>query len=98
VSQDHLEATEKSLAVIQAISDNLPRLDIYEQLHDDPQFQIALVNIFTDVVEFAVKAYQYFRHRASSTRLDHFHDHWLIDHQYDLCISLDHHFKMNLVL
>jgi hypothetical protein len=49
------------------ISDNLSRLDVYEKLYDDPRFQIALVNVFTDVVEFAVRAYQYFCQRSSST-------------------------------
>lgn len=97
MSQDHLEATEKSLAVVRAISDNLPRLDIYEQLHDDPRFRIALVDVFTDVVEYAVRAYEYFRHRAPRTSEDLIRDRWLTYDQYGWRILLDRHFKMNSV-
>ena len=50
------------------ISDNLSRLNIYKQLYNDPRFQTALINIFIDVIEFAVRAYQYFGHRAPSTQ------------------------------
>jgi hypothetical protein len=66
VSEDYLEAAEQTLAVIQLISANLSRLDVYEGLHDDPRFKTALVDVFTEVVEFAVCAYQCFCQQASS--------------------------------
>jgi hypothetical protein len=47
--------------MIQTISDNLPRFHIYERLHSDAVLQLALLNIFTDVVEFCAVAFQYFR-------------------------------------
>ncbi|PMD29123.1 TPR-like protein [Hyaloscypha variabilis F] len=65
VSEDHLEAAEQTLAVIELISGNLSRLDVYERLHDDIRFKTALIDVFTEVVEFAVRAYQYFCQRAS---------------------------------
>jgi hypothetical protein len=39
---------------------------VYERLHDDLRFKTALIDVFTEVVEFAVRAYQYFCQRASS--------------------------------
>jgi hypothetical protein len=48
--------------MIQTISDNLPRLSIYEKLNHDPALQTALLNIYTDVVEFSVRIFQYLKH------------------------------------
>jgi hypothetical protein len=48
------------LRLIETISENLPRFDIYERLQSDHVLQIALLNIFTDVVEFSVLALKYF--------------------------------------
>jgi hypothetical protein len=52
--------------MMQTIKEDLPRFEIYEQLNSDPILRVALLNIFTDVVEFSVKAYQYFGRRALS--------------------------------
>jgi hypothetical protein len=42
------------------MSDDLPRFELYQKLHADPLLQTSLLQIFTDVVEFSVKAFQYF--------------------------------------
>ncbi|KAI9856968.1 MAG: hypothetical protein M1813_008684 [Trichoglossum hirsutum] len=60
VSKDHYQAAEHILNLIRTISDSLPRFHIYEKLQPDPILQVALLNIFTDVVEFSVLAIQYF--------------------------------------
>jgi len=48
--------------MIKTISDNLPRLSIYEKLNHDPALQTALLNIYSDVVEFSVRIFQYLKH------------------------------------
>jgi hypothetical protein len=55
-----MQAAQQILDVIEIISDNLPRLDLYEQLHDNPHFKASLVNLFADITEFAVHAYHFF--------------------------------------
>lgn len=64
VSKDHAQAAEQVLNLIEVISENHPRFEIYGKLPPDPVLQIALLNIFTDVVEFSVLALQFFRRSA----------------------------------
>ena len=52
--------------MIETISGNLPRLEIYLRLQPDPHLDVSLLDIFTDVVEFSVRAFQYFRLRLIS--------------------------------
>ena len=52
--------------MIETISGNLPRLEIYLRLQPDPQLDISLLDVFTDVVEFSVRAFQYFGLRSIS--------------------------------
>ena len=52
--------------MIETISNNLPRLEIYLRLQPDPHLDISLLHVFTDVVQ----AFQYFGlHSASESRL-----------------------------
>lgn len=46
--------------MIQTITDNLPRFELYKKLQADPSLQVALLNIFSDIVEFCVVAYKHF--------------------------------------
>ena len=46
--------------MIEIISGNLPRLEIYLKLQPDPSLDVSLLNVFTDVVEFSVQAFRYF--------------------------------------
>ncbi|KAF8853289.1 hypothetical protein BDZ45DRAFT_81093 [Acephala macrosclerotiorum] len=64
VSKDHAQAAEQVLNLIEVISENHPRFEIYGKLPPDPILQIALLNIFTDVVEFSVRAFRFFRRSA----------------------------------
>ena len=52
--------------MIEIISGNLPRLEIYLNPQPDPSLDASLLNIFTDVVEFSVQALRYFRMRPKS--------------------------------
>ena len=52
--------------MIEVISGNLPRLEIYLKLQPDPSLDVFLLNIFTDVVEFSVQAFRYFGMRPIS--------------------------------
>jgi len=61
VSKDHAQVAEQVLNLIEVISENNHRFEIYGKLPPDPILQIALLNIFTDVVEFSVRASQLFR-------------------------------------
>src|ERR1700739_3196099 len=42
------------------MSENLPRFEIYQRLQLDPALQTSLLNVFSDIVEFAVLACRYF--------------------------------------
>jgi len=43
------------------MSENLPRFEIYQRLQLDPALQASLLDVFSDIVEFAVLACRYFR-------------------------------------
>ena len=47
--------------LLESITESLPRLEVYEKLKSDNILQVALLNVFTDVVDFAVRAFQFFR-------------------------------------
>ncbi|MCJ1411392.1 hypothetical protein MMC19_005481 [Ptychographa xylographoides] len=68
VSNDDSEAVERILNIIQKIAECLPRFEIYENLQEDPVLQVALLNVFTDVVEFSVRAAHFFQ-RGTIVRL-----------------------------
>lgn len=68
ISDDHSKATEQVFNLLQSITESLPRLEVYEKLQSDNILQIALLNIFTDVVDFSVRAFQFFR-RGTLVRL-----------------------------
>ena len=63
VSGDHFHAAEQVLRLIRTISEALPRLEVYEKLGEEPALQFALLEVFTDVVEFSVRAVRYFKRR-----------------------------------
>lgn len=64
VCHDYVAAAEQILSLVQVLSGNLPRLELYERLHDDPQFKLSLVEVFSDVLEFAVAAYRFINRRT----------------------------------
>lgn len=64
--KEDFDATENIINVIQAIADNLPRVDLYQQLHEDARFDTALVNLFADITEFCNQAYEFFNRRSAS--------------------------------
>ncbi|CAI6340820.1 unnamed protein product [Periconia digitata] len=64
VCHDHVAAAEQIFSLVQILSDNLPRLELYERLHDNPQFQMCLVDMFADVLEFSVVAYRFLNRRT----------------------------------
>ena len=51
--------------MIETISENFPRPEIYLKLQPDPSLEVSLLNVFTDVVEFSVQALQYFGYRST---------------------------------
>ena len=46
------------------VKENLPRLELYAQANDDVGFQAGLVDLFTDIAEFAFHAYRFFSRRS----------------------------------
>ena len=52
------------------MSETLPRFEIYRQLQSDLALQTALLNVFTDVVEFSVNVYHYFAQSSLGKRLN----------------------------
>ncbi|CAG9947012.1 unnamed protein product [Clonostachys rosea f. rosea IK726] len=47
--------------MLEIITESLPRLELYKKLQSDKSLQIALLNIFTDIVEFCAVTYKYFK-------------------------------------
>jgi tetratricopeptide (TPR) repeat protein len=47
--------------MIQTISDNIPRLDIYEKLGNETALQTALLHVYTDIVEFSLQVLRHIR-------------------------------------
>lgn len=60
MSDFHATVAEQITTMIQTITDNLPRFELYKKLQADPSLQAALLNIFSDIVEFCVVAYKHF--------------------------------------
>ncbi|KAF2261856.1 hypothetical protein CC78DRAFT_535313 [Lojkania enalia] len=65
ISEDYGVAAEQILGVVEMMSENLPRLEIYAKLRLHPVLQIAMLNVFTDVIEFSIKAYKFFQRNAA---------------------------------
>ncbi|CAH0044725.1 unnamed protein product [Clonostachys solani] len=63
-SNFHAQVAQQITAMIEIITESLPRLDLYKKLQSDKGLQIALLNIFTDIVEFCAATYKYFKHRT----------------------------------
>lgn len=61
ISNDHSKTTEQISNLLESIIESLPRLEVYEKLQSDNILQVALLSIFTDVVDFSVQAFHFFR-------------------------------------
>jgi hypothetical protein len=64
ISKYHALVVEQTATMLQTISDSLPRFQIYEKLHQDPIVQVALLNVFTDIVNFSLQVSRYFEGSA----------------------------------
>ena len=65
VSKDAAHAAEQVLRMIETTSECLPRLEIYEKLAEkDEILSATLVNVFTNIVNFAIKASDFYRQRT----------------------------------
>ncbi len=51
--------TEEVISMIEKISGLLPRLKIYEGLSPEPELQVALLDLFTDMIKFCVLTLKY---------------------------------------
>ena len=56
--------------LLDAAHDALPRLELYQKLQASDELQIALLNVFTDIVNFSLHCYQYLR-RGTFSRWRH---------------------------
>ncbi|MCJ1476865.1 hypothetical protein MMC13_005534 [Lambiella insularis] len=68
ISNDHAKATEEVVNLLELIIECLPRLEVYEKLQSERILQVALLHVFADVIEFSVRAFQFFR-RGTLVRL-----------------------------
>ncbi|VUC20488.1 unnamed protein product [Clonostachys rosea] len=60
-SNFHAQVDQQITTIIEIITESLPRLELYKKLESDKGLQIALLNIFTDIVEFCAVTYKYFK-------------------------------------
>lgn len=65
-SEYHVLVAEQVLQMIEVMKDNLPRLEIYEKLSYDIALQTALLNVYTDIVEYSLQIFRFIRRRSSS--------------------------------
>jgi hypothetical protein len=64
MSDLHSAVVESTIAIVETVSENLPRLHIYEQLNNDPILTTSLINIYTAIVEASLCIFHYLnRHR-----------------------------------
>ncbi|KAL9607584.1 MAG: hypothetical protein Q9167_007516, partial [Letrouitia subvulpina] len=70
ISNDHSRATGLVENLLESLTKCLPRFELYEKLQSDGLLQSALLNVFTDIVEFSVQASRFFR-RGALRRLTH---------------------------
>ncbi|KAF2736018.1 hypothetical protein EJ04DRAFT_575651 [Polyplosphaeria fusca] len=66
LSHEDSAATNGILEVIQSIADNLPRLELYDRFRGDSHFQVALVNLYVDITNFAVHAFRFLERRTAA--------------------------------
>ncbi|KAF2114076.1 hypothetical protein BDV96DRAFT_647562 [Lophiotrema nucula] len=64
ISKDDSTALEEIISMIDNISDNLPRLELYERFRDEPSFQAVLVDLFADMADFATQVHQFLSRRT----------------------------------
>jgi hypothetical protein len=50
--------------MIEALSRNLPRLELYQQFQEHPLLQNALLNIFTAIVLFSLEVKRFYARRT----------------------------------
>jgi hypothetical protein len=59
MSDFHSAVVESTIAIVDTVSNNLPRLHIYEQLNDDSVLTTSLINIYTGIVEASLCIFRY---------------------------------------
>ena len=64
VSSDYSKATEQVLNLLDSIAECLPRFEVYEKLQSDDILQVALLKVFTDVVDFSVRTFRFYKQNA----------------------------------
>ena len=50
--------------MIEIMKDTLPRLSLYEQLSHDAALQVSLLNVYTDILEYALQILRFIRYRS----------------------------------
>lgn len=51
-------------AMVQVLTENLSRIELYQNLQNNPDLQTELLRIFNDVTSFCVKALVFFQRRT----------------------------------
>ncbi|KAL6867051.1 hypothetical protein J3F83DRAFT_739828 [Trichoderma novae-zelandiae] len=64
ISKSHSLVVHSITAMVQVLTENLARLELYQNLQNDPSMQTELLRIFNDVTSFCVKALVFFQRRT----------------------------------
>ncbi|KKY18716.1 putative nacht domain protein [Diplodia seriata] len=64
VVQDNSRASEEIARLLETLAGCIRKIQLFEELGLDPTLQIPLLELFADVVDFSVKALEYFGRRG----------------------------------
>ncbi|ETR97322.1 hypothetical protein M419DRAFT_12821 [Trichoderma reesei RUT C-30] len=64
VSKSHSLVVRSITAMVQVLTENLSRIELYQNLRNDPDMQRELLRIFNDVTSLCVKALAFFQRRT----------------------------------
>ncbi|KAL7819460.1 hypothetical protein V8C44DRAFT_138759 [Trichoderma aethiopicum] len=64
ISKSHSLVVHNITAMVQVLTENLSRIELYQNLQNDPDMQTELLRIFNDVTSFCVKALVFFQSRT----------------------------------
>ncbi|PTB75636.1 hypothetical protein M440DRAFT_1357020 [Trichoderma longibrachiatum ATCC 18648] len=64
ISKSHSLVVHNITAMVQVLTENLSRIELYQNLQNNPDLQTELLRIFNDVTSFCVKALVFFQRRT----------------------------------
>ncbi|PTB59161.1 hypothetical protein M431DRAFT_527725 [Trichoderma harzianum CBS 226.95] len=65
ISKSHSHVVHHIIAMVEVLTENMSRMELYQNLQRDPNMQTELLQIFNDVAGFCVESLAFFQRRTS---------------------------------